>query len=127
MVDVGCPWCRFNGGCPRQLSDEVCDFESLPFEKEVIIGRIQQESGWIQIHLAKSSGLNDNDFKNSLSECSDRFAAMKIMMGVLNTEFGMSREEMANIFSKSGGELRFVERMQLAIRLKMMQRERKGR
>jgi hypothetical protein len=124
-----CPWCHVVSVCPEKVgeSGNPCSFRSLPFEKDDIIARIRQEMEVVNSDLVKLKSMNDEDFAEMLAQCVDRVAGVKIMMKVLSDEFSMSHDELSKELSVTGGDVRFADRMALAMKIRKFKRERMGK
>lgn len=129
MVDR-CMWCKYNSACPHKMGIEnaVCDLESLPMEKEVVIERIRSEMRFASVELAKMHGKSDEELHEVLAAVSDKMAGIKIMMDGLEGELGVKKADIAKSLGTEGMDvdLNFAERMKLALRIKRMQDARRS-
>ena len=123
-----CPWCHMVSVCPEKVgeSGNPCSFRSLPFEKDDIIARIRQEMEIVNSDLVKLKSMNDEDFAEMLAQCMDRAVGVDIMVKVLSDEFNMSHGELSEALSVKG-DLKFADRMALAMRIRKFKRERMGK
>ena len=112
-----CPWCKSNPGCP-QTKGEKCDFQDLKYEKQEILDRVSKEAE-AALDILQSKEINvEVSFRGGM----DRLAAIKIMMDVLKTEFGISEEEVKKALPKSNA----LSNLRMALALKRMRLKRLG-
>jgi len=85
-----CPWCKFNSyGC----DNDTCDFRTLEFQKPDIIARMKSEMKIIDDVKTRLIEGDDQPAEEEIAGMFDRVKALDIMSKALQTDFGMTEEE----------------------------------
>jgi hypothetical protein len=79
---MDCKWC-INSQC-RSGNEKDCDFKTLPYEKEAIIERINEEFGLVEDALRNAKNTDKQQTKEFIR---DKLVGMKVMVEVLRDDF----------------------------------------
>ena len=122
---VRCPWCAYNRFRCADEDEKVCDFKSLPMEKEAIVRRLKMEmEGIADMRKELVRGTVDDDAKQLMfREASDRAEGIQIMTGVLEEKFGVSKKQLLKELDVH--DLSFTEKVRLSVKLATLKAVRK--
>lgn len=117
-----CAWCKHNPfNC--EGVETACDFRTLPYDKDAIMNRLQEE--YVKYSADRKKLVDGKDLKEQMqvaNDVVDRARGMQIMVDRLNKDFGVPLEQ---IKKEVGFEpVRFVDRVKLATMAATMKRTR---
>lgn len=127
MKDV-CPWCKHN---PFGCEEVDCDFRTLPYEKEAIIGRLVEERKKIDAFKERMSGreMSQGEMGKMLVEVRDVVdvsRGMQVMVDRLVADFGMTEKEVHDAVGFDEGKMSMVQKAKLWMKLRELKKRRTG-
>ena len=123
---IFCPWCKYNPGCENENFHEQCEFRTLPFEKDAIMGRLKSE--WVEIQRIRGELVNEKDgmkAEKMARDVLDKSQAIQVMMGVLRNDFKMRQGTILREMKIERPGV--VESVKLMAKLQKMKHERGGK
>jgi hypothetical protein len=118
-----CAWCKFN---PYGCDNDTCDFRTLEFQKIDILERMKSEVKIIDDVKSRLYALGDDQpSEEEIGGMFDRVKALDIMSKALQSDFGMTEEEVkvqAGFDKKK--KIKMGSKLRLITKLAKMKRQR---